>query len=146
MYQIVKTTVLEKEPSTASDFDRLMTPLGLTQDQHVWKCETESGTMLTAFIGGKRWVTIDYSPNKAEKVPDAILSILAAQGHAEVVGPRAVRFQLRSNEAEIAALGSSAEVDEYVTVSLASAVHEDTQCTVKFGTARPAHESERHTR
>lgn len=137
MYQIVRTAVLEKEPSTASEFDRLIAPLGLTQDGHVWKCETENGTLLTTFIGAKRWVTIDYTPNKAEKVPEAILSILAKQGHAEIVGPRAVRFQLRSDEAEIAALGSSAEVNEYVTVSLAGAVHEDTQCTIKLG-VRPS--------
>lgn len=137
MYETVKVAVLEKEPSTEPEFARVMSSFGLSQDQHVWKCEAESGTMLTAFIGAKRWVTIYYTPSKAEKVPDAILTVLATQGHAEVVGPRAVRFQLRGNEADIATLGSSAVIDEYITVSLAGAIHEDTQCTIKFGAARP---------
>lgn len=92
--------------------------------------------MISTFIGANRWVSIVYLPKKSERVPDAILSMLAAQGHAEVIGPDAVRFQLRGNEDEIARLGSSAEVDEYVTVSLAGAIHEDTQCTIKLGTKK----------
>ena len=137
MYQTVKIAVLQKEPHSEAEFASIMSSLGLTQDQHVWKCETAEGTMLTVFLGAKRWVTIDYTPNKAERVPDAILSILSTQGQAEILGPSAVRFHLLSNQAEIAALGAAAAIDEYVTVSLAGAIHQDTQCTVKFRARTP---------
>ncbi len=139
MYFTVKAAVLRKEPSTEAEFAKLMSSIGLTQDQHVWKCETASGASMGAFFMGapKRWVMMTYTPSKAEKIPDAILSVLAKIGRAEVVGPRVVRFYMRSNEADIAALGSSAQVDEYITVTLAGGEHEETGCTIKLG-VRPS--------
>ena len=133
MYQIVKDGVIEQAPSTAAQFDQMMSKLGPVQDEHVWKCENEMGTFLAVFMPGKRWIHLDYTPSKGEKVPDAILSILAGQAHAELVGPRWIRFEYRSDEKAIAAVGSSMEIDETITVSLAGAIHEGTECTIKVG-------------
>src|SRR5262245_37273423 len=70
MYQIVKAALLEHEPATAAEFDRIMSKLGPAKNQNVWECETEEGTFLAVFVGAKRWVQLDYTPKKAEKIPD----------------------------------------------------------------------------
>ena len=78
------------------------------------------------FMPDRRWVVMTYTPPlKGQKIPDAVLSTLATIGHAEVVGPRVIQYHYRSDEKVIAALGSSAEVDEYVTVTLAGGEHEE---------------------
>jgi hypothetical protein len=138
MYQTIKVAVIQRPPATAAEFDRLMSTLGPVQQEHVWKCESEAGSCLAVFIPAKRWIHLDYTPPKAERVPDALLSILAAKAHAEPVGPRWIRFEYRSDEDTIAALGSSVEIDETITVSLTGAIHEDTQCTIKLGVQQPA--------
>lgn len=132
-YQAVKAAVLLNKPSTAAEFDRIMSGLGLTQDEHVWKCEGPDGNFLTAFIPGKRWIHLDYAPSKSEKVPDAILSILAARAHAEPAGPRWIQFEYKSDEKTLAALKSQDVIEETITVSLADAIYEGTQCTIKLG-------------
>ena len=136
MYQTVKAAVIQQDPSTAAEFDRMMSKLGPVQNEHVWKCENQEGTFLAAFVPAKRWIYLDYTPSKAEKVPDAILTILATQAHAEPVGPRCIRFEYRSDEKAIAAFGTSEEIDETITVSLAGAIHEGTECTIKLGAIR----------
>src|SRR5262245_25675013 len=70
MYQIVKAAVLEREPAIAAEFDRIMSKLGPAKNQNVWECETEEGTFLAVFVGAKRWVQLDYTAKKAEKIPD----------------------------------------------------------------------------
>src|SRR5262245_47364490 len=135
MYFTVKAAVIQKEPSSAADFDRLMSSIGLTQDQHWWKCETADGASMGAFfMPEKRWVMLTYTPPlKGQRIPDAILSTLATIGRAEVVGPRVIQYHYRSDDKVIAALGSTAEVDEYVTVTIAGGEHEETGCTIKLG-------------
>lgn len=135
-YELVKSAILQQEPSNELEFDKLMSKLGLVQHDGAWSCETDAGDFGAVFVGAKRWVLLTYTPYKAEKVPDAMLSFLLSQGRAEVVGPSSVRFHVRSDSTHIAALGSSAEVDEVVMIGLASGVHEGTGCTIRLGPKR----------
>ena len=133
-YQLVKGAVLEQEPSTAAEFDRMMSKLGLSQDGHIWKCENAEGTLL---VGFSPWLHLDYTPNKPEKVPDALLSILAARAHAQPAGPHWINFEYQSDKSTIAAFKSSAEITETITIDLVGGIYEGTQCTIKMNAKAP---------
>ena len=135
MYDLVKGLVLLKEPATSQAFDDMMSGLGPTKDEHVWKCESEEGSFLVVFLEAKRWALLDYTPGKVERVPDALLTALAARSHVEMAGPRAVRFKIDGPDPSAVALHSSAEVVESITFSLGGGVHEGTHCTIKLGNA-----------
>jgi len=130
MYALVKAGVLQQEPSTFAAFDKMMSGLGLTKDEHVWKCENADGTFIAAIVPGKQWINLEYSANKPERVPDALLAILAAHAHAEPVGPHSMRFEYHSDAKEVAAFGSPDELDETITVDLVGGVYLDTQCRI----------------
>lgn len=136
-YQTVKLGVLQQEPSTGAEFDRMMSSLGLTEyapGDHVWKCENADGTFIASLVPGHQnmWINIDYSPNKPEKVPDALLSILAARAHAEPVGPHWMKFEYHSDESAIEAYKSRDEFDETITINLVGGIYEETQCLIKL--------------
>jgi hypothetical protein len=131
-YQIVKSGILEQKPSTVAEFDRMMSGLGLTHDGAVWKCETAEGTFLASFIGGKQWIHLEYTPNKPEKVPDSLLSILADRAHVKPVGPHWIEFEYHSDESAIASFKSPYEFNETITINLVGGIYEGTQCTIMW--------------
>ncbi len=127
-YQAVKAGILQQVPTTVEEFDRMMSGMGLTHDDAVWKCETAEGAFVAQFIG--RWIHLDYTPNRPEKVPDALLSILAARAHAEPVGPHWIRFEYRSDEDMIAAYKSPYDFNETITVDLVGGIYTGTECRI----------------
>jgi hypothetical protein len=84
------------------------------------------------FLGGERGVILDYAPSKSESIPDAILSALSAGGEVEFMGPSSMRYHIKRPSSHTTKSGSSAVVDELVTVTLGGGFHEDTQCTIRY--------------
>jgi len=131
-YELVKTACLMEEPSSEEGASRMMSGFGLEQHGTTWKCHSESGDFIASYLPAKRWVFLDYTPAKGQRVPDVLLTTLAAASRFEFVGPSWVRFDLKAETPQRTKSGSSAVVVETVTIGFATGEHEDTQCTVRY--------------
>lgn len=118
MYQTIKIAVIQHPPATADEFNGILSKLGPVQVEGapLWNCENETGSFSAVYFADKRWVHLDYAPGKAEKVPDALLTILAAKAHAEPVGPRWILWCSASRR-EPRAKGLSAPPQDELTAT-----------------------------